>query len=404
MINNTYIIPTNKECTKYLKSILAEISFVEEKYNLFFYVVILDSATPNDYSKNHAYLKNVKFKNSKLLHICSQLLDDDITYNLNRRVSNNIIKLVTGNEFSYGKMNNKISIIANILGTDYIHRRDSDVALQYYNNNIVSPLEVEILTFLNTKNIFMVGSSYIGDWGIDYKKYEDDLDLLLKLFALSKPNYSERELHQYIKEKYIYGCRDNYNGKDDISFKKSNYIDAGNFSIYKIFKYYPVPPAIGVSGTDYFYHFILNNLEKSKIFHNRRVLHKYSEDRYQITSNNTYDLSKLYSRVFTQYNNEVLDIMTQNKNNVLNKQPLISAYQKTLQNKKVLNNSNDIISRFKEVYIDNYIGDIDFIKNIDNYKVIKKIELDVKEFIILIENWSLIMQNTKKISLKKYYL
>lgn len=88
--------------------------------------VVLDSGTTQDFYLNHQQLlTSLSNSNLNAYHISTNKLD----VMLRNVLEKNLANLVVGSDFSYGKMVNKISIIANTLNATYIHRRDSDVYL-----------------------------------------------------------------------------------------------------------------------------------------------------------------------------------------------------------------------------------------------------------------------------------
>lgn len=400
-----FIIPTHKECISAIEGYLTELISIGSYTNLVF--VLLDSSKKEDFCKNHQKLLEYRRKVSDLsiYHVKQELLDRIIIESLEGNLSEKIINLLVGETFSYGKMMNRIAIIANLLGCNYIHRRDSDTRPQLFQNMSVSSLEIELKllgSYWENKQIFMVGSSYVGDWGIDYSELSDDMNLLKKLFKLSKSNYTEEQLEDYIINKYINGSSDFYHGIDYYSFQQNNYIDAGNYSLYKIFNFIPVNPAINTSGTDYIYHELLEIYDYSKLFHNRRVVHEYSKNRYQLIPNNLYNEAKLYSRLVGIYNKKMCKYVQrklQECNDFKNiRQLMIEGYNSLLSIEDMKNEVTKMISEFEHTYreiankkYDDFLLSFDF--NFD--KIYENVKLKISNYIILLEYWDSIVSLTK---------
>lgn len=172
-----YAIPTNRDASKSIKGLANDIAVAIDEHVLLpeqLIFVLLDSSTPATFDRNHAQLK-ASFKALQItcLHIPVSAFDA----RLNQVLDPKLAALVVGSGFSYGKMVNKISIIAHLLGAHYIHRRDSDVYLQA-NNTQITPLIAEMRAFNENDQFLLVGSSYLGAWGIDYSDVADDLPTL----------------------------------------------------------------------------------------------------------------------------------------------------------------------------------------------------------------------------------
>lgn len=399
-------IPTHKVCTEAIESYIKGLSSFDNSKNRKVVLVILDSSAPSSFEENHKIL--LKYRNNieevDFYHIKQEEFDCLVYNYLKKRVEKIPQRLLFGNEFSYGKMMNRLFMVSSILECDFLHRRDSDTYLQDYMGKIVDPLEIEFEFLGNTHydgKIYMVGSSYIGDWGIDYSDVSDDFPLLKRLFRLSKKDYTEEELEKYILDKYINGSREFYAGKDELSFRKANYIDAGNYSIYEIFKYIPMNPSENTSGTDYIFHELLDLFKYSKMFHNRRVMHEYANDRYSLLSTDLYNEAKLYSRLVGVYNkvaiNRIKDLEHPLTFESLN-QHLIDSYLVSIDSDYVKQEIFRVIEEFELAYRQindtKYNNFLDCIKR-NHFDIAMKVEYKIKNHIQLLKLWEKIINSLR---------
>ncbi|MGQ2283048.1 DUF6271 family protein [Apilactobacillus kunkeei] len=399
-----YIIPTNRDARESVKSLVNDIKAVINngllKSNQI-YFVLLDSGNDIDFKLNHhQFLKSIRQLTINSYHIPVTGLD----YLLENHLDMDLSQLLIGEGFSYGKMVNKISIIANILNAQYIHRRDSDVYIQETRDE-TTPLIAEVCAFKNDPKCMMVGSSYIGAWGIDYSDVEDDIDTLRKLFSLSKPSYTDEQLDDYINNKYILGSKEHFDGNLIFSERKANYIDAGNFALKDIFQYIPVSPADVTSGTDYLYNTVLGKSDWKMLYHNDRVIHRYATDRYQRINHITYGDSKLLSRLMTKVTQTALnDVKLSSDFKKMNEQ-LSNSYYVAVHSSDIKTKLMMTVDNFIEVYStiphDNYKKIASHISKNKKYYVDKTLN-DVSKFILLIDKWESVMQQTRNISISEF--
>jgi hypothetical protein len=210
-------------------------------------------------------------------------------------------------EYSYGMAANRISLVAAALGASSVHRRDSDVRLQFIEGAPLRPYEVErtfigrsvgqlkeelnrpsvrgrfveldLSTYNDSEPIQLVGGAYKGDWPIDYADLADNhLELLHDLIHQGRPTESRAYVEAMVRQKLLLGTRERYE-RDELRLPVRDMIEVGNYSLFEIFKQVPVPPVVRTSGIDYFYHSLLEALRLPLIYHNRRVLHEYSSER-----------------------------------------------------------------------------------------------------------------------------
>ncbi|USS88186.1 DUF6271 family protein [Fructilactobacillus hinvesii] len=364
--------------------------------------MVLDSGNEHDFSINHQHLiAAVADASINPYHVKADYFDQL----LQKTVNPAAVDLIVGEEFSYGKMVNKISIIANLLGTRYVHRRDSDVYLQ--RDHSVTPLLAELAGFALDDKVKLVGSSYVGAWGIDYSDVEDDQETLRKLFSLSKPNYTTAQLDDYIKNKYVAGSKEFFNGRLTFSESKANYIDAGNFALKDIFLSVPVSPATVTSGTDYLYHNALGKSDWKMLYHNDRVVHKYNEDRYERINHILYGDSKLLSRLMTTVTKRALQGKALSDDFKEMATQLADDYEEALETDDLQNDLENTFAKFVAVYAsiphENYQEVAHHVaQHKDEY--LQKTIADVHNFVKLLRKWPDVMAATKKISLQSFQL
>src|SRR5690606_18564016 len=106
---------------------------------------------------------------------------------------------------NYGVTMNKLSLLAQMLETSYVHRRDSDVLVRVKSSSHVRyPAEIECEGFRRTVNgraPQVVGGTYSGKRSIDVDLLtKDDEGVRTLLDCLSIPEESQPELLEQAKQ------------------------------------------------------------------------------------------------------------------------------------------------------------------------------------------------------------
>jgi len=281
----SYYVPTNRTLGENLTGFCEELKYSQEKYNIEIpFVLIDDQKESNNYSlladkaKKYRDIKFFYFSNERIKSIYD-------TIGKNLKLTTEFVKsfsaLYPGSKPNYGNVFNRIFIIAILLGSDFIFRRDSDVHIQLLNGKYLFPIEIELKYLSKTvdnKTVYIVGGGYNGKWGIDIDCFirEEDYSLVRDFFScLLIPE----EEHNEIIQMEILNNRTFI--EDQIIFNSAAYPDCGNCSYYNIFKYIPCSPSDYTIGTDYFLVEVGLNLGLNVGYHNRAVMHRYTSDRYE---------------------------------------------------------------------------------------------------------------------------
>ncbi|GKX31033.1 hypothetical protein SH1V18_35130 [Vallitalea longa] len=417
--NRVLVIPTNRLCLKAMESIVNEQLFVEENYlDVAMKYIVIDSS-PRDVSKNNRKLMNKmreNLKNNNIYYFDTDKINTiykEIVRALNIENKEEILQLLINNELSYGLAANRLSLIASLFHADYLHRRDSDVYLQKLDNRqLVKPIEIE-MKYLGKKiseidegiygkenypedeTIYMVGGGYKGNWAVDFEDLaRTKMEALVKLLHLVKPLLSYDDVKEIVKKRFILGSKEMYK-KDNVLFTTDNYIEAGNFSLYKIFKYIPFSPAIETSGTDYLYHALLGNLRKPMLYHNRRVIHGYTPDRKGAEQTCMYHLRLAMYRCLSRYYMLLYKEILRDKNifmkNELFNHTVIGKFLIDISKKDLKREQKEILDAMIDIYKgvnDNKYTILanNIIKNKDY--IINKSSMDVYNHGILTLQWS----------------
>ena len=221
----------------------------------------------------------------------------------------------------YGRAANRLTILATLLNADYVHRRDSDVALSAnLRARAAYPIEVEARFLGKTvsetealpgsaehrgQSVLLVGGGYTGAWAVRFEELaEQDLNAVHDLIHLVRPWAKRSDIEKSVDERFVKGCQAVYD-KDEFAFLKDTFIEGGNMAIERTLFALPFSPAIGVSGTDYLYHAVLNRFGQPMLSHNRRLHHEHGAERATEQAQQSYQLLLARYRCAARYYSHV---------------------------------------------------------------------------------------------------
>lgn len=207
-----------------------------------------------------------------------------------------ISALLLSKEVSYGAGPNKAALLAAALGADTLHRRDSDTEpmiiedrpcyaselearyagsnLRDYASEINKSDEVE-----QDSVILFVGSDYSGDLPVDRMELAElSVDLMMEHDRLEHPNASREEHEETVRSYFLERNEASYSG-DKVEVDMTGATELGVSCIHRVFLQLPEMPISNTLGCDYFQKNLLYRLDWPVIYHNRRVVHRYTSDR-----------------------------------------------------------------------------------------------------------------------------
>lgn len=225
---------------------------------------------------------------------------------MKKYLKDDIVSLLDYEGFSYSRAMNKQFMLSNIIHSDFLHRRDSDVKIM--KDKFGFPSDIEI-TFLGKKVsetnseeisnfekhgesqiIYLVGSGYSGnsDWKADFGALKDsDLNLIPQIADLF--NYGEKLSKEYMNE-IITGNVQTNNNLVFLPQKNHPNPICGNIAYYNIFNYLPCCTVLSTIGSDNLIRTFLKRLNSPIVYHNSFVYHKFSDNR----NNNDIEYIKSY--------------------------------------------------------------------------------------------------------------
>lgn len=268
-LKHLYVVPTNRYIKDDLFNYNEEIKWIENSYNIKIEPMVFDDSKDDliaEYNREKCQkygwiFLDIDEQNRIIKEIIGKIQNDKV-------IGQKLYSLFFGDQLSYGKVANRIFVIANYLGYDVIHRRDSDTSL--YNKNEKYPLELEIKILRNEKYPFVVGGGYIGDWAIAYNDVNNDIfhKIIFNGYKYSNMKHVANNINFRFSEQ-----------AKNISKEYCNVnqlmVELGNCMMTDIYKILPCNPANFTNGVDYIYHWIVNSMGIGQYYHNYKVMHNH---------------------------------------------------------------------------------------------------------------------------------
>lgn len=279
---NSYWIPTNRNVSACIASYILEIDYWYKLSGQAIPLFILDSGNEKIEQENSEVASAIasQYPHLSVSHISLSLQQKIIRELLKSAgLDASLVELIAPGNTNYGAVMNKIAVLAASLGSEFIHRRDSDTTLQPH---CPSPLEFEILALDRVRkpgiSPVAVGSGYVGEWSMDLKPF---IQVNPKLFSVfwSCLGVSE-DLHDAIYKKLDNESQATYNN-DSINYTDKNGFflpDAGNVALSSFYQSFPCLPSNAMS-SDYSWFRFARGLGFPMIYHQRRVVHEYHQER-----------------------------------------------------------------------------------------------------------------------------
>ncbi len=280
-MNYVYFVPTNRTLGENFRSFCEEVKHAIDTYKIAISFVVTDDCTEKD---NRNYVKKLteeydeipfyyfdRQQTTELLKQVFQAFSVDVQKRLNC--------LLPKREINYGNTLNREFILAILLNSRYMMRRDSDVHIINENGKILYPIDME-LSYLGKehkgKTNYIIGSGYRGKWGIDIDDIVVNNDFTLFKSLMQCMNVPADFLDTIIEDEFVKTSQ--YDG-DNVNYQSAAYPQCGNIGYYDLFRALPCSPAADIIATDYF---LLETAYETGLnvgYHTRTVLHKHTKER-----------------------------------------------------------------------------------------------------------------------------
>lgn len=298
MFDHIYCIPTHRVIeNSNLNDFFLEVRYANSIKNNIPLVIFEDNDKQINKELISEYSK--KYKDVNVVYITRETtkkIYDIIKSRLSDKAAESFELIYPNDHVNYGNVLNRIFVFADIMGADYITRRDSDILIEVdENGEKVYPVKYE-LDLLGKKNnnvdITICGGGYKGEYSIDIGSFidGDDYSKIKKMYTcISIPE----EYHNELIEKDILQICDD---QPEVVIGDVDFPHGGNIGIYNLHHFLPCSPQNDALGSDYFITEFSAFYGLGLAYHNRYVIHKHTKDRKK-----NYNEKKRYWKSFIAY-------------------------------------------------------------------------------------------------------
>ncbi len=422
------VIPTDRECALPIREFYDEALYAKEKLDLDCCLVVIDTSDDESRSKNWQVINELRKKKEVKIYYFNPAdldayIDKIITHPRLVNDRDKLSSLLNPEGCSYGAAANRTFLIAASIGSEYLHRRDSDTIPQKINSGRVFPIaqeyrflgktvneikqKVDIIEYsspLDSVPVFLVGAGYIGEWSTELKElYDYSPELFYGHFCLTMPDKEKEYVINWVNRHYFEENPKPFTS-DKTELVARNGLDIGNHALYRIFHELPVVPAKDVVGADYFHRQILLTLNLPSVYTNRHLVHFHTKERTTLEWFVKHQLRIVKYLAYRPYMHEFFRNIYKNKEKVFDNagsfnNPIIA--ESVFKASEIDNNhSRDLILRqsqlMKKVKIEKYQV---LYKAIIEQKepILEELKNDIKDFAFLIYKWKDIIYAAKEI-------
>lgn len=299
-------LPTNRPCAETIAAVAAEAAHGARHFGVEVHLLILDSSDAPALTGHRAAVSALPREPGVVVHH----LDEARQRAFLREVAtasgvadrDRVLDLMLPDRVSYGACTNRAFLIAEALGCESVHRRDSDSRYQSLDGEPVFPLHQELtslgrraadVTDLVSRSrldpahahrpVAMVGGSFIGEMSVDVEEIRRlDPAVHHELVGLSVPEgYPEIWRRNLIEESFR-GAGTTPFAADLTTLTRvaPTRVDMCNIGFdSRVYGAVPLPPATDTIGSDYFLIHLVHDARLPGVLHNRHIVNYHTGER-----------------------------------------------------------------------------------------------------------------------------
>lgn len=326
-------IPTNRECTAAIAALVQEAGHAVRHFPVQVVVLIADTASSGIAADNSRALQQamhaleVQYSATEVQHnkldarrieahhftapeqaalltqiiSCAALQARALEHEQKRELERELHALLLPDGVSYGAATNRLFLLAQYLGCDSLHRRDSDSRYQLASGSVIYPIHHElrciglpasavanlvdqtVATPLHADcPVMLVGASYVGALSIDVAPmFARDAEAAYRIVGQFAPSHlSAADKRDWVDCSYLHTGQSRLEqDRSELAHGHSFLIDTCNICFSQIQQVLPLPPACDTIGTDYFLLSLMNILALPVVHHNRHIENFHTPER-----------------------------------------------------------------------------------------------------------------------------
>jgi hypothetical protein len=299
-------LPTNRPCAAAISAMTEEAAYAAEHFDVEAHLLILDSSDEHAFAEHAEVVAEAYWAPNVVVHHLGEAEQRDFLQQVIRRADvakpDLMLDLMLPAGVSYGACTNRAFLLANALGCESVHRRDSDSNYQTLNGKPVFPIHHELLslgkrasdavngvseTTLDPAHahrpVVLVGSSFVGELSVDIGEIEQlDREVYYDIVSLWAPGeWSDEQKRELVDESFR-GAGTALFAEDHSSLAVVDpmRIDMCNISFRReVYERVPLPPATDTIGSDYFLMHLIHDAKLPGVLHNRNIVNFYTAER-----------------------------------------------------------------------------------------------------------------------------
>ncbi|MFC8453051.1 DUF6271 family protein [Kitasatospora sp. NPDC057223] len=299
-------LPTNRECADTIRAAGAEAAYGADRFGVEVHLLILDSSAAPVLAGHRTVVAALPPAPGVVVHH----LDEDEQRTFLRRViarsgvagPGRMLDLMLPTGVSYGACTNRAFLIAEALGCDSVHRRDSDSRYQSLDGEPVHPLHPELTALglraaeaaglvsrsrldpaYKDRPVAMVGASFVGEMSVDVGEIRRlDPGVYEDVIGLSVPaGYPEIWRRNLIEESFRGAGTALFTGdRTTLTSVNPMRVDMCNIALDRgVYGRVPLPPATDTIGSDYFLIHLVHDAHLPGVLHNRHIVNYHTGER-----------------------------------------------------------------------------------------------------------------------------
>lgn len=304
-------IPTNRECTAAIAALVQEADHAVRHFPVQVVILIADTASSGIAAANANALQQamhaIGARRVEARHFTAPQQAALLTQILSRaalqqhELERDLHALLLPDCVSYGAATNRLFLLAQYLGCDSLHRRDSDSRYQQATDSVIYPIHHELRciglpasTVANLVDetvaaplhadcpVMLVGASYVGALSIDVAPmFARDAEAAYRIVGQFAPSHlSAADKRAWVDCSYLHTGQSRFEqDRSELAHGHSFLIDTCNICFSQIQQVLPLPPACDTIGTDYFLLSLMNILTLPVVHHNRHIENFHTSER-----------------------------------------------------------------------------------------------------------------------------
>lgn len=423
-------LPTNRSCAETIRAVAEEAAHGARHFDVEVHLLVLDSSEAPVLAEHRQAVAALPPAPGVVVHHLDETEQRTFLSEVISRsgvaAPDRMLDLVLPSRVSYGACTNRAFLIAEALGCDSVHRRDSDSRYQYLDGRPVFPLHHE-LTALGRRAsdvaglvsrsrldpayahrpVAMVGGSFVGEMSVDVEEIRRlDPAVYHDVVGLSVPDgYPEIWRGNLIEESFRGAGTASFTGDlTTLTSVNPMRVDMCNIGFAReVYGRVPLPPATDTIGSDYFLIHVVHDARLPGVLHNRHIVNFHTGERRSDAGFLAYQVRLAKFLLSAPYFNAVYARMAAAAEELLDAEgqvraSLVAGFVRDSTALDRVENAErlDVVDRSYRKLGGRYAEAADVLAA-DRERLLDEARSDMEEFALLIDAWEPLTRSTKSV-------